>query len=468
MKHLCLAFSLFLGLGLGDAFAAQAPLPSPSPTPPARPGKSFDQFPAISLEKAYDLALSSDQSIRIAYWEVRKANLLPWNALAQHMAPRLVGSADLGHTENTTRANLKENNGLYTTIGDRIDDGGLGLNASQPLIDAAVFPAYKIGKLSAQSARLEHQYTVRGVLFSVAKAYYEVLNQQRIVEVNRQALDLNEQQLDYAQKREAVGEVTRSDELRARVAVEGAHRTLIESENVLLNDRNLLANILNLPNDHFSVVEPKEYPASLESFEKLIATAYEHREDLKVAELTVEQDIQRHKAVATEYLPSVSAQWNGRLSESHSAYDSSRDSWAATISVDVPIFGSGGRGLGQRELDMTSTREQITQSRLKKESLAKQIQEDAKTAWLTTKSLKETLKALALQVQAAEQSYHDLDNQYRAGSSTSLDVLSALNELNVSRRDLSIQTYTYQIALRNLEQVSGVFQQQRVDQVKIR
>ena len=58
-------------------------------------------------------------------------------------------------------------------------------------------------------------------------------------------------------------------------------------------------------------------------------------------------------------------------------------------------------------------------------------------------------------------------NQYRVGAATSLDVQSALNELNTARTDLSAQTYDYQVALRNLDLATGVFQQQRVEQADV-
>jgi hypothetical protein len=40
--------------------------------------------------------------------------------------------------------------------------------------------------------------------------------------------------------------------------------------------------------------------------------------------------------------------------------------------------------------------------------------------------------------------------------------------LNTARKDLALQTYGYQVALRDLEQVSGVFQEERVRRSKIR
>ena len=58
--------------------------------------------------------------------------------------------------------------------------------------------------------------------------------------------------------------------------------------------------------------------------------------------------------------------------------------------------------------------------------------------------------------------------QYTAGTATSVDVLSALNDLNTARKDLAVQTYGYQVALRNLEQTSGIFQESRVRSSKIK
>ena len=61
---------------------------------------------------------------------------------------------------------------------------------NQPLIDLSVFPAIRGGQVSKVVARLQHQFTMRGTLFGVTEAYYEVLKQQQLVEVNREALRL--------------------------------------------------------------------------------------------------------------------------------------------------------------------------------------------------------------------------------------------------------------------------------------
>ena len=417
----------------------------------------------ITLEQAYDLALATDQSIRIAFYEVRKADLLPWSALTR-IGPRLTGRANYGRSERSTTGTVQQcgTTSVDRTSRSRTGAGAIGIALEQPLIDFTVFPAHRFGKLSAAAAHLQRQFTIRETLFGVATAYYDVLKQERLVAVNRESLRLAGQQLEFAQKRANVGEVTRADVLRAQVAVETARRTLVESENVLEFNRNTLGNILNLaPNAPFRVAEPPDYPTTLPPFDDLLARAYAHREDLRVKEIAIEQDIALRGQVIGEYAPRVTAQFDSERSHTSGTSAQSNYDWQATVAVSVPFFTGG-----QREIDLRTANEQIAQTKLAREQAAKSVESEVKQAWLAVRSLQQTLKALHAQVVAAEQGYHDLEIQYREGTATSVDVLSALNDLNTARKDLAVETYGYQIALRNLEQVAGVFQQARVQRSK--
>ncbi len=436
------------------------------------PASAAETDRLISLEQAYDLALATDQSIRIAFHEVRKADLLPWSALTR-IGPRLNGRVNFGRSERSITGTTQQFNVVGGVVGTtsieristiRTGSGAVGIVLEQPLIDFTVFPAYRFGKLSTAATRLQYQFTIRGILFGMVSAYYDVLRQERLVAVNRETLRLAGQQLDFAEKRASVGEVTRADVLRAQVAVETARRNLVESENLLEFNRNTLANILNLsPNTPFRVAEPPDYPTKLPPFDELLARAWASREDLRVKDIAIQQDIARRGQVIGSYAPRLTSQFaSERSSTSGSATQSSVD-WQATVAVSVPFFTGG-----QREIDLRTANEQIVQTRLAWEQATKEVESEVKLAWLTVRSLEQTLKALHAQVVAADQGYHDLENQYRSGTATSVDVLTALNDLNTARKDLTVQTYGYQIALRNLEQVAGVFQQARVQKSKLK
>jgi outer membrane protein TolC len=436
----------------------------------------------LTLEQAYDRALATDQSIKIAYWEIRKANLLPWSALAR-LGPNISAGASYERFANTTRVRSSRTTVDGTVITttppagstpvvtffDLLSHarGGIaegGFSYTQPLVDLTVFPAYHLGSLTRVATRLEHQFTIRETLFGLASAFYDVLKQQQLVVVDQETLRLSNEQLTLAQKRADVGEVTRADVLRAQVTVEQARQNLVQDQGVLDIDRNTLANILNFaPDTPFTVVEPPDYPSTVGSFPTLLGLALSHREDLKVADIAVDQDIARRDEIIGTYGPKVNASidtnWIHNSGGSNSSvYDSN-----FLVSVSVPIFTGG-----QREIDLMTANRQIEETKLNREKTAKTVEADVKSAVVTVQTLQQTLKALHAQVVAAEQSYHDLENEYRAGTATSVDVLTALDDLNTARKNLAVQIYGFQVALRNVEEVTGVFQEARVKRSKIR
>lgn len=408
----------------------------------------------VTLEEAYDRVAQSDQSVQIAWLAARKADFEPRSALTR-LGPQLIGtlSGDRQHRSITSGSPASTQN-------SRTGTGQAGITLEQPLLDMTVFPAYRRGKLVSKSTQLQYQALVREVLFSVTSAYYSVLQQEQIVVVDTQAVELAKENVDVAEKRAKAGEVTRTDTLRATASYQENKRALIESTSTLDLKRNTLANLLNMdPALLVGVKEPVEAEVRTPSFEGLLAKAYARREDLQAQELIIQQDVERRNEIRAQYAPKISAQISA-LSNSTSnnvANDSDSNSWQAGISLSMPFMTGG-----QREIDLKTQAMQIQQTRLDYDKLRKSIQEEVKAAWVAVQTLKETIVALKAQVEAAQQGYQDLQSQYKAGTAKSIDVLDALKSLNSARKDLAVQSYGYQVALRKLEQVSGVFQEQRV------
>ncbi len=422
------------------------------------PASAAGKERVITLEDAYDRTLASDQSIQIAWLEIRKASLEPLSALTRIGPQHLRQSRLQQHLgcQTAKQAGLIPISGSRS-VTSRSDIRSFGFSYTQTIFDLSVFPAWRLGKLTEKSSKLQYTFTVRETLFGVAKAYYEVLKQQSIATVNKQTLDLAQAQLDQAQKRFDVQVAARTDVLRARATVEDARRALIESQAAVTIARNNLANILNLGKDpHFELREPSSASLDPESFDAALAQAYARREDYLVSIIAIQQDVERRNEVKAQYAPKLVADvtqaWSG---ENGVGKDIS--AWQASLALTIPIFTGG-----QREIDMRTTQYQIEQTKLNNEKLGKSIQEEVKNAWQATRTLEETIKALHAEVDAADQNYKDLDAQYRVGAVTSLDVQTALRDLNNSRTTLVAQIYDDQIALRDLQRSEAAFQTMRV------
>jgi outer membrane protein TolC len=418
----------------------------------AAPPASPETGRVITLDEAYDIALATDQNIAIAEVEIHKANLLPWSALTM-LGPSL--NANVGYNRAQTHGG-----GLIVTG----ETGSLGVNYSQPFLNFGVFPAYRYGKLAKVAARLQHQYTVRQTLFGVATAYYQVISEQGVVEVDQKTVDLAAEQLDVAQKRLNVGEVTPTDALNAKVTLESARVALIQAQNTLLMNRDTLGDILNLGGDNgFKVAMPPDYPTTIPPFEKLLAIGYRNREDLQVGEMVIGEDVAKRGEVVAEYAPTITGNVGDNYTNARGFYGPQTQVWDANVSVSMPILTGG-----QREIDLRTAGLQVDEDRLNRDKIAKTIEGDVRGAWLNARSLRDSLQALHAQVDAARESYQDEVHEYQAGTAASVDVLVALTALNTSENALAVQLYAFQVALRNLEQAAGVFQQQRVMQARVK
>ena len=416
-------------------------------------GMASEKARVISLEQAYDRTLASDQSIQIAYTEILKANLLPWSALTK-FGPRITAGYSYNHVETTTQY-------ITPTLGI-VDARNANISLNQPLVDFTFFPAFKLGKLTVRSNRLQYQLTIRNVLFGVAKAYYEVLKEQQIVLLDKNTLGLALNQLQLSQNQYDAGAVSKVDILRARSSVETAQQTLIVDQNILESDRNTLANTLNLHGKEreFEVKQPSDAVGPVGSFEDNLATAYAGREDYKISMIAIQQSREQRNEVVGQYAPTVNAQFTQNWADSRD--NPSSQAWAGLISVQIPIFTGG-----QREIDLRTASLNIDEAKINLETTQKTVETDVNTTWLQVETLRETIVSLTAQVKADEQNYQDLQNQYEAGAATSLDTQNALNQLASSRTRLITQTYQYQVVRRDLDRAVAVFQNQRVKKAKV-
>ena len=413
------------------------------------------QGPVIPLPEAYHLAIQNEERIKIASHELGKAQLLPWRAIA----------------ELTPRSDIR---GIYTRNKDEITFSGAGggtsnpfggastirpltrwtgiFSITQPILEATFFASRQLGKASVQERQERYDFTIREILFGVARAYYSVLRSQAQVTVARDTLALSQDELRQAQVRFRVGEVTKTDVLRAEVTVERGERTVVTDHNRLRLAYTTLARTIGVP-EPLGVMEPQPAVYSPIPYDQLLEQAYAQRQDFRAQEIGVNIVEQQKNLVLARYFPRVNARWEfPRIDEETFA---ERDKfWTLFLNFEIPLFDGG-----TRELDLLEQNENLAQSKLRVDQMRKDIQVEVKDALVTVETLGSTLNTLEKEVDLAQENYDITSKQYRVGLATSLDLNTSLNALNQVRTQLIDQTYAYQVALLRLQQTTGVFAQ---------
>ena len=427
---------------------------------PAERGTSAERpSRVLALEEAYQLAATNEEQIEIAARELAKAELLPWRAIAL-MTPR--GDIGASYTRNKDAIAFNAPPDAQSLFGGssviRPRDNWLAsFEVTQPLIEPSFFPSWRLGKEAVQEGEERYEFTVRGVLFGVAQAYYEVLRFEAQVKVARDTLNLSREELKRAQARFRVGEVTKTDVLRAEVAVGRAERALVVDQNRVKLSRTVLARTVGLT-EVVGVMEPSPPQSTGNDYASLLDKAYAQRQDLRAQNLAVGIERERKNIVLTRYFPKVNAQFSyPRLDPETFA---NRDEfWTLFVNLRWSIFDGG-----NREIDLLEANENISQAELRVGELKKQIRVEVREALLTVETLHTTLETLRKEVALARENYDITSMQYRVGLSTSLDINTSLNALNQVRTQLIDQTYAYQIALLNLDNTIGVFAQDYLPQ----
>ncbi|RFC46602.1 MAG: Outer membrane protein TolC [Verrucomicrobia bacterium] len=412
----------------------------------------------LTLDAAYDLALATDQTLAIAYAEARKGALEPASAMTRLM-PTITGNASSNRSDRTG-ANRGFTSSLGNVSGGALTSNQTSLNLTWPFLDFTLLPAYRRGKLITESTRLEYQAAIRQTLFSVASAFFEVLSQQQIVRVSEETLRLAEENLAVARKRADAGAVTRADVLRAQASAEENRRALIQAQNDLTVKRNVLGNLLDFRDRTFRLTEPplNRTPPPQDALDGLLVTAFTEREDLKARELVILQQKERRKEIRAQYAPVLSGQ--ASASGTQASGNLNRSDWQAVLAVRFPFVDAG-----QRAIDLKRQGIEVEQSEEDYAKFRETVQEEVTNAFVAVRSLDETIDALEAQVDAESQAYQDVQTQYRAGTARAIDVLDALRTLNNARKDLAVQIYGYELALRRLDQVTGVLEEERVRKV---
>ncbi|MGE0823166.1 MAG: TolC family protein [Candidatus Binatia bacterium] len=413
----------------------------------------------VTLDDAYRLALSNEEQIKIAERELAKAQLLPWRAVTL-LAPH----ADITgtFTRNKDEISFSQQQTLPGAAGTPsvirpLESWQGTFTVTQPIFQPSFLPTLRLGKDTIRQNVQGYEFTVREVLLGVARAYYDVLRSREQVRVAQDTLRLTQEELKQAQARFRVGEVTKTDVLRAEVETARAQRTLIANQNSSRLSLATLARSLGIP-EPLQVVEPLPPTPPPQSYEQLVEKAHQQRQDLRAQTAAVEAAHERRNQVLARYAPQINTQW--QFPRLDSPTFANRDKfWVMTLNFQVPLFDGG-----VRELDLQEQDENLAQAQLQVDQLKKNIGIEVRQSQLTVETLAATLETLKKEVTLAEENYKITSKQYGVGLATSLDVNTALNSLNQVRTQLIDQTYAYQVAVFALERAIGTFAQNYIPQ----
>jgi outer membrane protein TolC len=417
-----------------------------------------------SLENCIEIAFLNKETLKSAALDVQSAvsgtkgslsNILPTisygNSWSESYSPKGVNYSEMVFMGDTVS--------LSSPYGGISNIYGASFSISQPIYDGGQWlNQIKLAKNTLVINQLRARQQKINVIMDVHQSFYELLKAQQLLDVSKKNLDLARQQISLVKTQFELGAVNKTDLLKAQVLKGNAQSDVLIKETnvrnaklVLRNSMGLIASatyfeisdtgrpLLPVPEVKQSVFEMEEYSPTLLVYRSQIAGA----------------ELNRKILVGTR-LPNLSTSMRYGTTTNEFENMTQLDKWSSSISLSlsIPIFTGYNLSTRQQQAELNVRKQQynyLTQ----KHDLMVQMEN-----LINILGNYQELIPISEQVLAsAEEDLKLVQERYKLGSTTILEVLDAQVSVSRARSSLVSTKYNARTQETQLRAILGILDQ---------
>lgn len=312
---------------------------------------------------------------------------------------------------------------------------------------------------SAYDASLKQlDSSTNAVVISVKKAYYNILNKNQLINVAKEAVKIDELQLEQAEAYFKAGVRTRIDVTNAQLQVSNSKLDLLKAEFGLESANTALITILGIKLEKdFSVKTDdtditalaKDIVPEKSKTDDLINEGLENRAEIALYKANIDVSQSQVKSAQSEYYPKILL--NAALNEKNSdmaTFDNRQVSAGVYIKWDIFSGFSS-------EAKVRENLAKLTKSKVDLRDIQLKITQEITDAYLEVKKSEDSTKMQLLSVDLATQNLSLAQQRYKAGLSDMIELNDAKLEYTKSKGDLVNTYYSYLVAIANLNYLIG-------------
>jgi outer membrane protein len=407
--------SLTLG---ANSVSAQGSKPSALPSNPP------SQVLQLTLDQAVGLALKQNPTAQIAV--LTTAQSVQDKNIAR---AALLPQADLDVRDEATRANIQAQFGGRKIPGFPQHVGPYQIFSAGPsfggsIFDLTLWKRYQAAKDTANASKATSLSTREQVILLVVSQYIGTLRAVATVQASQSRVDLAQALYDQAADLQKEGVGTGIDTLRANVELQNEKQRLIEAEADRETSLFALSRLLNL-----DPRQPIDLADSLSFFdtpqpeaEPSIELALAERQEWKSLEEQIKAAGNDKKASQFSRLPSL--RFDGNWDYLGTSASTGIPTYTYAASFSMPLF-TGGR------IHAEITRADLEIKKLEQQQLdlRNQISLDVKTALINLNSARNEVQVANLGVQLSKEEVDQARDRFKAGVANNIEVIQAQDSL---------------------------------------
>lgn len=307
------------------------------------PATMFAQTVDLNLQKAIEIALAENPTIKIADKDIRLKEIADKEAW-QSLLPTVSSQLALQHSIKV--AAIKTPNGEFKMGKDGTTTATGGITLSLPIYAPAVYQNMKLTKDDILLAQEKARSSRLSLVNQVTKAYYAALLAKDSRDVIQRSYDVSKENFDVVDKKFQVGKVSEYDKISAEVQMRSMNSSVTSAQTGLELAILQLKVLMGINTDFDIVIND-----SLKAYENSVTLAntesntneIENNSSLRQIDMNMGLLKRTDKIFHTNFLPTIGMQISGM----YQSY--SNDDWnvfgykyspssTLSISVNIPIF----------------------------------------------------------------------------------------------------------------------------------
>lgn len=358
------------------------------------------------------------------------------------------------------------NNGFIYTQGNGTATGRFIANngvheyisqgAVQQTLGVGQVADYRRTSAAQALARAKAEIAARGLTVTVVQAYYGLQAAQEKVAATQAANDEAQKFLDMSRQLEQGGEVAHSDVIKARIQANDQQRAVQEVKLGAENARLNLA-VLLFPNffQDFTLADDLAAAPPLPLLTDVAQMAQKNNPELSAAFAALEVANNEVAVARAGHLPSLVLDYFYGIDANHFAVntDGFRNlGYAATATLNIPVWHWGAIESKVKQAELQQHQAKVEWSAAQRQAVA-----DLQSFYAEAETARGQIDVLRDSADLAADSLRLTTLRYQAGEATALEVVDAQNTLTQARNNYRDGQARYQVAIANLQTLTGSF-----------
>ena len=412
---------------------------------------------AITLQDAWDIALSKSLTVMVADKEIEKTGYEKKGAYSS-LFPNVAFSGTYQRTIKKQTMVMKMGDMTQKISMGTDNNISGGFNASMPLVNVALWRSLDISGKSVDLAVEKARQSRQDLINQVEQAFYTCLLASDLCDVYKENYSNAEENYRQTKAKYESGRVAKYDMIRAEVNMQNAEPNVYDSQNSLMLAQWQLKALMgiNLNTNIKCLGHLSDYAYQMQKI-VMAADTIDVSANSNLRQLDIQDDIldKTYKMQLAQYYPTLAAtaqyNWISMSNDLKIFHYTWNPYSVAALSLQIPIFSGFQKTNALRQLKV-----QQEQLDLQKENARRTLVVGAKQSLSSLETALKQYKAAKATVEGAQTGYDIARKMYDVGRATVLEVNDAQLALLQSKLNLDQAIYSYLIAKSSLDLILGV------------